>query len=143
MVFVEKSKVVSWVLYFVFCLIMVMLSIKLVLEFWFCLTSDLSDQRYVDRHQVWRFFCLSVWNNLIIFVIITEQMRGIVEPPNWWNSLSIIKLFFYLVLNHVCLIFSGSLSPYCIVSTSNPLQRKRTTMVRDNENPFWNEYFTL
>ncbi|XP_058956249.2 uncharacterized protein [Pocillopora verrucosa] len=38
---------------------------------------------------------------------------------------------------------SGSLSPYCIVSTSNPLQRKRTTMVRDNENPFWNEYFTF
>lgn len=89
MVFVEKSKVVSWVLYFVFCLIMAMLSIKFVQEFWFCLTSDLSDQRYVDRHQVWRFFCLPVWNNLIIFVIITEQMRGIVEPPNRWNSLSI------------------------------------------------------
>ncbi|XP_022788930.1 C2 domain-containing protein 2-like [Stylophora pistillata] len=40
-------------------------------------------------------------------------------------------------------IKSGSLSPYCILSTSNPLQRKRTTMVRDNENPFWNEYFTF
>lgn len=40
-------------------------------------------------------------------------------------------------------IKSGSLSPYCIVSTTNPLQRKRTNMVRDNENPFWNEYFTF
>lgn len=38
---------------------------------------------------------------------------------------------------------SGPISPYCIVSTSNPLQRKRTSMVRDNDNPFWNEYFTF
>ncbi|CAH3106882.1 unnamed protein product [Porites lobata] len=38
---------------------------------------------------------------------------------------------------------SGTVSPYCVVSTSNPLQRKRTSMVRDNDSPFWNEYFTF
>ncbi|XP_078380855.1 uncharacterized protein LOC144663698 isoform X1 [Oculina patagonica] len=38
---------------------------------------------------------------------------------------------------------TGPISPYCIVSTRSPLQRKRTSMVRDNDNPFWNEYFTF
>lgn len=38
---------------------------------------------------------------------------------------------------------NGPISPYCIVSTRSPLQRKRTSMVRDNDSPFWNEYFTF
>ncbi|XP_074633049.1 uncharacterized protein LOC141891908 isoform X4 [Acropora palmata] len=38
---------------------------------------------------------------------------------------------------------TGPISPYCIISTNNPLQRKRTSMVSDNDSPFWNEYFTF
>ncbi|XP_068734932.1 uncharacterized protein [Montipora capricornis] len=38
---------------------------------------------------------------------------------------------------------TGAISPYCIISTSNPLQRKRTSMVSDTDSPFWNEYFTF
>ncbi|XP_048588622.1 uncharacterized protein LOC5502205 isoform X3 [Nematostella vectensis] len=37
----------------------------------------------------------------------------------------------------------GNISPYCIISTGNPHQRKRTSLLKDTHNPFWNEYFAL
>ena len=40
-------------------------------------------------------------------------------------------------------LLPATISPYCVVSTSIPLQKKRTSMMKKTSDPFWNEYFTL
>lgn len=65
---------------------------------------------------------------------------------NSYSTLKVLCLFLCYNITSIVMFFyfvKGPISPYCIISTNNPLQRKRTSMVSNNDSPFWNEYFTL